>query len=123
MSQIESRLVDQERAQENSSCSSDDRILEADSTPNKVSEDILKCLSSIFVRMSTLKDKVVESGTSQTLASRASNRKAEFRDPYDTCSEFRNRDVGPYKHLCSIEASSVDFNRTTNALFLIHRLK
>ncbi|XP_062154186.1 uncharacterized protein LOC133862402 isoform X2 [Alnus glutinosa] len=122
-SQIESRLVDQERAQENSSCSSDDRILEADSTPNKVSEDILKCLSSIFVRMSTLKDKVVESGTCQTLASHASNREAEFRDPYDTYSEFRNRDVGPYKHLCSIEASSVDFNRTTNALFLIHRLK
>ncbi|XP_059459299.1 uncharacterized protein LOC132188780 [Corylus avellana] len=122
-SQIESRLVDQERAQENSSCSSDERILEADSTPNKVSEDILKCLSSIFVRMSTLKDKVVESGTFQTLASHASNRETEFRDPYDTCSEIRNRDIGPYKHLCSIEATSVDLNRTTNALFLIQRLK
>ncbi|KAE7999587.1 hypothetical protein FH972_003997 [Carpinus fangiana] len=122
-SQIESRLVDQERAQENSSCSSDERILEADSIPNKVSEDILKCLSSIFVRMSALKDKVVESETSQTLASHASNRETEFGDPYDTCSEFRNRDIGPYKHLCSIEATSVDLNRTTNALFLIQRLK
>ena len=121
--QIESRLVDQERAQENSSCSSDERILEADSTPNKVSEDILKCLSSIFVRMSALKDKVVESRTSQTLASHASSRETEFGDPYDTCSEFRNRDIGPYKHLCSIEATSVDLNRTTNALFLIQRLK
>lgn len=112
--QIESRLVDHERAQESSSCSSDDRILESDSTPNKVSEYILKCLSGIFVRMSTLKDKV---------ASHAGNRETEFRDPYDTCSELRIRDIGPYKHLCSIEASSVDFNRTTNALFLMHRLK
>ncbi|XP_018850501.2 uncharacterized protein LOC109013035 isoform X2 [Juglans regia] len=121
-SKLESRLVE-ERAEESSSGSSGDRVLEADSTPNKVSEDIVKCLSGIFARMSTLKDKVAELGAFQSVASHASNRETEFRDPYDICPEYRNRDIGPYKHLCSIEASSIDLNRTTNALFLIHRLK
>ncbi|KAG2724493.1 hypothetical protein I3760_01G020300 [Carya illinoinensis] len=121
-SKLESRLVE-ERAEESSSGSSGDRVLEADSTPNKVSEDIVKCLSGIFTRMSTLKDKVAELGAFQSVASHASNRETEFRDPYDICPEYRNRDIGPYKHLCSIEASSIDLNRTTNALFLIHRLK
>ncbi|XP_041004058.1 uncharacterized protein LOC121249407 isoform X2 [Juglans microcarpa x Juglans regia] len=121
-SKLESRLVE-ERAEESSSGSSGDRVLEADSTPNKLSEDIVKCLSGIFARMSTLKDKVAELGAFQSVASHASNRETEFRDPYDICPEYRNRDIGPYKHLCSIEASSIDLNRTTNALFLIHRLK
>nr|XP_023875256.1 uncharacterized protein LOC111987747 isoform X2 [Quercus suber]POE82600.1 hypothetical protein CFP56_46449 [Quercus suber] len=122
-SQLESRLVDQEKAQESSSGSSDDSLLEADSNPNKVSENIVKCLSSIFMRISTVKDKVVHSGTSQSATSHASNRETEFGDPYDICSEFRTRDIGPYKHLYAIEASSIDLNRKTNALFLIQRLK
>lgn len=120
--QLESRLVE-ERAEESSSGSSGDRVLEVDSSPNKISEDIVKCLAGIFARMSTLKDKVVELGAFQSVASNASNGETEFRDPYDICPEYRNRDIGPYKHLCSIEASSIDLNRTTNALFLIHRLK
>jgi hypothetical protein len=121
--QLEGRLVDQEKAQESSSGSSDDSVLGADSSPNKVSEDIVKCLSSIFLRISTVKDKVGELGASQSVDSHASNRETEFRDPYDICSEFKNRDIGPYKHLYEIEASSIDLNRTTSALFLIHRLK
>ncbi|KAL5819565.1 hypothetical protein ACOSQ4_023407 [Xanthoceras sorbifolium] len=113
--QLECRLEDRERAQENCSASSDDRLSEADSTPNKVSEDIVRCLSRIFARISTLKDKVVDS--------HGSSGEGEFWDPYGTRSEFRKSDIGPYKHLCAIEANSVDLNRTTNALFLIHRLK
>ncbi|CAB4317829.1 unnamed protein product [Prunus armeniaca] len=38
--ELECRLVDQERAHESSSGSSDDKVSEADNTPNKVSEDI-----------------------------------------------------------------------------------
>lgn len=75
------------------------------------------------MRISTVKDKVVHSGTSQSVASHASNRETELGDPYDICPEFRNRDIGPYKHLYAIEASSIDLNRKTNALFLIQRLK
>lgn len=118
-------MVDQERAQESSSGSLDDKLMEADCSPNKVSEDIVKCLSNILMRMvSTMKERAVESGSSQsTFFAQAVNRGAEFVDPYGICLELRNRDVGPYKHLCSIDASTIDISRTTNALFLINRLK
>ncbi|KAJ0040020.1 hypothetical protein Pint_28097 [Pistacia integerrima] len=112
--QLECRLEDQEKAQESCSGSSGDRLSEVDSSPNKLSEDILRCLCSIFVRISTLKDKAVDSRES----SEGSN-----WDPYGTHSEVSHGDIGPYTNLCAIEASSLDLNRTSNALFLIHRLK
>ncbi|CAK7337639.1 unnamed protein product [Dovyalis caffra] len=124
--QLECRLVDQERAQESSSAYADDRISENNIMPNKVTEDIVKCLSSIFLRMSTLKDKAVELGTFSSrvaLASPEVDGGNEIWDPYGFSSEFKVRDIGPYKHLCAIEASSIDLNRTTNALFLLQRLK
>ncbi|RXH75306.1 hypothetical protein DVH24_030027 [Malus domestica] len=122
--ELECRLVDQERAHESSSSSSDDRVPDADITPNKVSEDIVKCLSSIFVRMSSLKDKGEEVQSSRsTLSAHAANGEMGFQDPYGICLEFRNIDVGPYKHLHSIDIGSVDINRTTSALILMHRLK
>ncbi|KAJ4847047.1 hypothetical protein Tsubulata_017078 [Turnera subulata] len=112
--QLETRMVDHERAQDN--CGhSDDRISDINITPNKVSEDLVKCLSCIFSRMYTLKDKAVES--------RGDNWRNESWDPYGIFSEFNCRDTGPYKNLCAIEATSIDLNRTTNAIFLIHRLK
>ncbi|XP_021687685.2 uncharacterized protein LOC110670060 isoform X1 [Hevea brasiliensis] len=125
---IECRLIEQERAQESSSGSSEDKVSETNITvsPNKVSEDILKCLSSILLRISTFKDKSVESGTllsRSAFVSLECNEEIEIWDPYAISSESRARDIGPYKHLCAIEASSIDLNRTTNALFLIHRLK
>ncbi|BBH06154.1 Protein of unknown function D [Prunus dulcis] len=77
--ELDCRLVDQERAHESSSGSSDDKVSEADNTPNKVSEDIVKCLSSIFVRMSSLKDKVEELETSRsTLSAHAANGETGF---------------------------------------------
>ncbi|XWS41940.1 hypothetical protein CRYUN_Cryun17cG0125500 [Craigia yunnanensis] len=42
--QLDGRIVDQERAQGSPSVSSDDKILEADSTPNKISEDTIRFL-------------------------------------------------------------------------------
>ncbi|KGN48511.1 uncharacterized protein LOC101217980 isoform X1 [Cucumis sativus] len=112
-SQLEFRL-ERERAKDNSSNLSDDT--EASSSPNKISEDIVKCLSSIFIRLSSSKDKATDS-------SDTSSGPAELQDPYDACSDFKPRNIGPYRHLCAIEASSVDLDRSTNAVFLIHRLK
>ncbi|XP_061357448.1 uncharacterized protein LOC133301769 [Gastrolobium bilobum] len=105
--QLDWRLADQERA-ESSSSSSDDKVSEVDSTPNRVSEDIVKCLSSIFVRIAF---------------NQCSKEKDQSCDPYGICSESKTSDVGPYKNLCEVKASTVDLNRTTNAVFLIHRLK
>ncbi|XLR64296.1 hypothetical protein S83_014968 [Arachis hypogaea] len=101
--QLEWRLVDQERAQSSSSWS-DDKAPEVDSTPNRVSEDLVKCLCSIFLRIGREKE--------------------QLNDPYGICSDSKTRrDVGAYNNLCEIKASNVDLNRTTNAVFLIHRLK
>uniref|UniRef100_A0A5B7BFS6 Ternary complex factor MIP1 leucine-zipper domain-containing protein n=1 Tax=Davidia involucrata TaxID=16924 RepID=A0A5B7BFS6_DAVIN len=124
--QLECRLVDQESAQESFSGSSACGVLEAESTPNKISEDILKCLSSIFLRLSTLKDKIVQSETSPSLVALSSNgngRETDFHDPYGICSKFKKRDISSYKHLFAVEAGSIDLDQKTNAAFLIHRLK
>lgn len=113
--QLDGRLVDQERARESPSGYSDDKVSEADSSPNKISEDTVKCLFGIFARLST-KDKAMESGHER-------NKESECKDPYGICSDSKTIDIGPDKHLCAIEANTVDLNRRTNALFLIHRLK
>ncbi|CAJ2646227.1 unnamed protein product [Trifolium pratense] len=106
--QLEKRLIDQEKAQNSSSLS--DNVLEVDSTPNRVSEDIVKCLCSIFMRIGTFKDNF---GESKTLT----------RDPYGICSISKTRDIGAYNSFCEIEASTIDFNLVRNAVFLINRLK
>ncbi|TYG45992.1 hypothetical protein ES288_D11G220400v1 [Gossypium darwinii] len=125
--QLDSRLIDQERAQESlPSGSSEDKVSEADNTPNQISEDIVRCLSSIFTRLSTSKGKTVESGTLPSrpfVNSHERNRESECQDPYEICSDLKSRDIGPYKYLCAIEANTIDLNRKTNVLFLIHRLK
>ena len=124
--QMEWRLAEQERAQESCSSSSDDRASEVDSNPNIVSEDIVKCLCNIFLRIGVSKDKLGESKTNHSRSTSAlnqGNREKELYDPYSVCSETGKRDVGPYKNLCEVKASTVDLNRTTNAVFLIHRLK
>lgn len=70
-----------------------------------------------------LKNRAVELGTQAALASHESNGGNRIWDPYGISAEFKIGDIGPYKHLCAIEASSIDLNRTTDALFLIQRLK
>ncbi|KAI4314947.1 hypothetical protein L6164_027804 [Bauhinia variegata] len=126
--QLEWRLLEHERAQHCSSSSSDDRPSEVDSTPNRVSEDIVKCLCSIFVRIGTSKDKLGEPKTMPSCSAsvlKQCNKEKELHeyDPYGVFSELEKRDIGPYKNLCEVKASTVDLNRTTDAMFLIHRRK
>ncbi|KAH9758383.1 hypothetical protein KPL71_016679 [Citrus sinensis] len=96
-----------------------------DDGPNRISEDIVRCLSTILLRMSSGKRK----GTSEnlhflsTLASEESNEETESQDPYGICLQFGKRDIGPYKHLLAIEADSIDTNRTSSSMFLVRRLK
>ncbi|KAL0872397.1 hypothetical protein Bca101_022102 [Brassica carinata] len=100
--QLDDRLEDQDKAQESvSGSSSEDKSLQ--NAANRVSEDLLKCLVSIILRISSSKDLVL--------------------DPYSNCSEWRARELGAYKNLCSVDASSIDLGRKTNASFLINRLK
>lgn len=78
------------------------------SVPNKLSEDIVRCLSSIFQRASTSKRKI---GKSDSL------------NPYELSLDSGKNDIGPYKHLLAIESCSVDLSRRMNSLFLLHRLR
>ncbi|KAL5181481.1 hypothetical protein HKD37_01G002384 [Glycine soja] len=120
--QMEGRLVDQETA-ERSSSSLHDKVSEVDSTPNRISEDIVKCLCRIFVRVGTFKEKLGESKTPLSSTSVCSKEKDQLCDPYGICSESKMRDIGTYNSLCEIKASNVDLNRTRYVVFLIRRLK
>uniref|UniRef100_A0A5B7AMU1 Ternary complex factor MIP1 leucine-zipper domain-containing protein n=1 Tax=Davidia involucrata TaxID=16924 RepID=A0A5B7AMU1_DAVIN len=120
---LECRVMDHESAEARSSVIRDERLY-GDDSPNKISENILNCLSSIFLRMSSLKNR----RTTETLPSLSAltsyeSGEAEFKDPYGICSEFGKRDIGPYKHLFAVEPNSINPNRTTNVVFLVRRLK
>ncbi|GMI91187.1 hypothetical protein like AT5G42690 [Hibiscus trionum] len=121
--QLECRVREQDSAEARNLSTSDERPM-AENGPNKVSEELVKCLSTIFLRMSSTKRSSAESFPSLSmLGSQESRDETEFRDPYAICSNFGTRDIGPYKHLISIDAGSINPNRTSNSLFLLRRLK
>ncbi|KAJ4964687.1 hypothetical protein NE237_016536 [Protea cynaroides] len=124
--QLECNVGNQERAEESTLAIPEEMVSAESSVPNKISEDILDCLLNIFSRMSTAKKRVMESEMLPPLLTPASNESCELtksQDPYGVCLVFGKRDIGPYKHLSVIEASSIDLNRKTNSFFLIRRLK
>ncbi|GFY95914.1 ternary complex factor MIP1 leucine-zipper protein [Actinidia rufa] len=94
--QLGCRVIDHGIAESATSVIQDEQ-LSGDENPNKISENILKCLSTFEA--------------------------TEFRDPYGICSEFGKRDIGPYKNLYMVEAASINPNRTTDSVFLVRRLK
>ncbi|TKY75097.1 NEK protein kinase [Spatholobus suberectus] len=99
-----------------------------DESPNILSENILKCLSSILLRMSAARNldstgDVPPSWTPKSKNYVEGSEGTEFWDPYGICLEFGKRDIGPYNQLCAIEAKSFDPKRTAKSLFLLHRLK
>ncbi|KAL7141358.1 hypothetical protein ABFS83_08G047700 [Erythranthe nasuta] len=114
-----------EQAQESSFGSCDDKIFDVESEANKLSEDILKCLINIFVRLSSSKSKTMDLEYSfcSSLVAKASDEDSDFRDPYCNFTEYKKREIGPYKHLYVIESRSVDLSRRKNASFLIRRLR
>ncbi|KAJ6344642.1 hypothetical protein OIU76_006210 [Salix suchowensis] len=123
-SKLECRVPGQENAEARSHVTESER-LSGDDSPNKVSEDILKCLSSIFLRMSSMKNRHTADNLPflSTLVSQENEEETGFQDPYGICSDYGNRDIGPYKHLFSVQPGTINPNRTSNSLFLLHRLK
>ncbi|KAM0019237.1 putative ternary complex factor MIP1, leucine-zipper [Helianthus debilis subsp. tardiflorus] len=93
-----------------------------DGGPNKISESILKCLMFVFARMSSNSAlKITE--MLPTLASCENPWAMDFKDPYDIFYKFENTDIGPYKYLYEVEATTINKNRTTISVFLEQRLK
>ncbi|KAG1366605.1 hypothetical protein COCNU_13G003950 [Cocos nucifera] len=104
-------------------CGASDEANES-SGPNKLSEDVLKCLVSIFSRMSSPKNTVEEREMSPSVSgSSESSEDTGFRDPYGICLEFGRRDIGPYKHCRAVESSSINSNVVMSAPILARRLK
>lgn len=118
---MQCRIVEQ--AQESSSGSSDDRGVDIESEANKMSQDILNCLISIFVRMSSSRGKTMDFSSLGAKAFCENNVESSFRDPYFNSEELKKRDIGTYKHLYVIEPHSIDLNRKASASFLIRRLR
>lgn len=117
-----------DQTQESSSGSTDDRVFEAETEANITSMDILKCLCTIFLRLSTSKGKTLDSESFSPLIAGdlcENNVDPDFRDPYliSKGSISMKRDFGPYRMFPMVEASCINFNRKANALFLIRRLK
>ncbi|KAK2660391.1 hypothetical protein Ddye_006924 [Dipteronia dyeriana] len=127
--QFECQVRDTDIAEAKTNGGSDEKLSAIDS-PNKISEDTVKCLSTILSRMSSVKSKDTATAAAATtlpfmftLSSQESNGETEFGDPYGICSEFGKRDIGSYKNLFEIEADSINLNRTSSSLFLFRRLK
>ncbi|KAK3025242.1 hypothetical protein RJ639_044590 [Escallonia herrerae] len=122
--QLDGGVTDNESAVKGNPISQDERLL-GDDTPNKISECVLKCLSNVFIRLSSTRSR----STVDTLPSIfalawcESFEQTEFKDPYGICSGFGRKDIGPYKHLFAIEATSIISQRTKNSVFLVRRLK
>lgn len=94
------------------------------SGPNMLSEDIMKCLMSIYSQMSSFRNSKAEAGAlPSVLGSCEGFEEQGSRDPYCICSEFGRRDIGPYTHFLSIEAYSIDQNLATVSSLLTRRLK
>lgn len=121
--QVEVRMNDQPIAEVRNPSAHEKTI--GDEAPNIISENIVRCLSSIMLRMSSVKNVGAADDSPSFRALRAQNsvEKTEFWDPYAICCEFGKRDIGPYKQLCAIEAKSFNPKRTANSLFLFCRLK
>ncbi|KAH9602949.1 hypothetical protein KSS87_014615 [Heliosperma pusillum] len=96
------------------------KALGADSEPNKISEDIMKCLCSIFTKLSNTDDKKTQVPSS---LSSVSDQDMELQDPYGSVIELKIRDIGVYRDLCIVDAISIDLKRKRDALFLLHKLK
>ncbi|KAL8145129.1 uncharacterized protein LOC141706828 isoform X1 [Apium graveolens] len=96
-----------------------------DQSPNKISESILKCLMNIFVRMSSVKSRTTTETLPSLLALNSQNnhKEVEFKDPYDICFEFGDRDIGAYAKLFAFDTASINSSRTAISVFLVRRLK
>ncbi|EYU20970.1 hypothetical protein MIMGU_mgv1a005816mg [Erythranthe guttata] len=104
--QLEKRVTE-DCSSEGKNIPDQEEISLIDENPNRISESILKCLMNMFSRMSSKNNRIISFDS----------------DPYNLCSMFGTRDIGPYKHLSSIGSDSIDRDRTTISIFLVQRLK
>lgn len=101
-----------------------DSKLDGSSDPNKLSEEILKCLMNIFSQMSLSEKSEEEQCTSPSVSgsSSASSDSTDSGDPYGIL-DFGKRDIGSYKNFIVVDGSSFNPNLVGDSPLLIRRLK
>ncbi|XP_051188156.1 uncharacterized protein [Lolium perenne] len=94
------------------------------SAPNRLSEELLSCLLTIFSQMgSPAAPADEEQQPLSPSVSGSSSEDAYPQDPYGILELGGARDVGPYKHLHVIDAASFDRNALASNTLLARRLK
>ncbi|XP_078156845.1 uncharacterized protein LOC144552727 isoform X1 [Carex rostrata] len=98
--------------------------LDGSNDPNKLSEEILKCLMTIFSQMSLSEKIDEEQSTSPSVSgsSSVSSDSTDLGDPYGIL-DFGKRDIGSYKNFIIVDGSSFNPNLVENSSLLIKRLK
>ncbi|PKA50010.1 hypothetical protein AXF42_Ash017549 [Apostasia shenzhenica] len=106
-------------------CDSKDTVSEEASGPNKLSEEILRCLLHIFTLISLPKKiMAVDSDTVPSVSGSYNGvENIEYGDPYNICVEFGKRDIGPYGCFREVNANTTDMNLISKFLFQARRLK
>ncbi|KQJ90552.1 uncharacterized protein LOC100826809 isoform X1 [Brachypodium distachyon] len=116
---------DRKRLADAASNNSEKVSQDGSSGPNRLSEELLSCLLTIFSQMSSSssgqeEEQALSPSVSGSCAS--SSEDAYPQDPYGIL-ELGSRDIGPYKRLHVIDAASFDRNALANNTLLGRRLK
>ena len=103
--------------------------------PNLLSEEMVWCLSSIFLRLtkqglfsdcetsSTVSHSTLSSITSMSYnMSRDVTEEIEFIDPYKISAESMPRDIGPYQYYQEITTNSLDYSRIPKSAGFLKKL-
>lgn len=122
--QLDIRVMNQEKA-ESIPASGNGKVESKGEGPNNTSEDVLKCLMTIFSRISDTKAGADSEMLPYAcgLTSQEGAISTEFRDPYGMCAVPGERDIGTYKNLQMIELSSIVADRIASSSCLVQRLK
>ncbi|KAF0913272.1 hypothetical protein E2562_021924 [Oryza meyeriana var. granulata] len=119
-----STVPDRKRLADAVSYNSDKASHDDSSVPNRLSEELLRCLLAIFSQMgaSSAGDQDEEQPLSPSVSgSCESSEDAYPQDPYGIL-EFGTRDVGPYKRFHVIDATSFDQTAMENDTILAWKL-
>ncbi|CAM0951743.1 unnamed protein product [Alopecurus aequalis] len=92
------------------------------SAANRLSEELLSCLLTIFSQMGSGQDEEQQQPLSPSVSGSSSSEDAYPQDPYGIL-ELGSRDVGPYKRLHVIDAASFDRHALASNTLLARRLK
>uniref|UniRef100_A0A0D9XEL0 DUF547 domain-containing protein n=1 Tax=Leersia perrieri TaxID=77586 RepID=A0A0D9XEL0_9ORYZ len=129
VAQTISTVPDRKRLADTGSNNSEKASQDDSSVPNRLSEELLRCLLAIFSQMNSSsaggQDEEQAMALSPSVSGSGSCESSEDaypQDPYGIL-EFGTRDVGPYKRFHVIDATSFDQTAMESDTILVRKLK